>query len=348
MRRDIFCEAALGISLHDSEGRIIDSNPALQSMLGYPADELEHMTLGDLALTQERAVEESLFGEMVPGERDVYRLEQRFRHKGGATIWAQLTVSAVREGDGTFRFAVSMLQDVTRQRQIQQALVHSERLAATARMASYLAHEINNPLQASLGCVELAREACAAGEGASQFLEIAARELQRTAQVVSRLRDLYNRADPQPKEPVDLNALLEDMLTLSLERCQSQAVELIWQGEPQLPPVLLETDQMRQVFLNLLLNALEAMPAGGRLRVTTARTAQPAGVQVRFEDSGPGMPEEALPHIFEPFYSTREDGAGVGLFLSRKFVREHSGHIDAQNRPTPYHGAIMTVWLPAP
>jgi PAS domain S-box-containing protein len=346
--RAIFCQAALGIGLHDAGGRIIDGNPALQSMLGYTAEELGRRTLGDLALPEDRSVEAALFREMVVGQRDVYRIEQRCRHKGGAIIWVQLTVSAVREGNGAFRFAVSMLQDITRQRQVQEALVRSEQLAATGRMAAYLAHEINNPLQASLGCVELAREACGEGEDASQFLDIAAQELRRTARVVSRLRDLYNQAAPQARERVDLNVLLEDVLTLNLERCQLQGVELSWQGEPHVPPILLDADQMRQIFLSLLLNALEAMPDGGCLHVTTARTERPAGVRVCFEDSGPGIPEEVLPHIFEPFYSTRADGAGVGLFLSRKFVREHGGHIEAQNRPAPYHGTIVTVWLPEP
>jgi signal transduction histidine kinase len=212
-------------------------------------------------------------------------------------------------------------------------------------MAAYLAHEINNPLQASLGCVELAREACGEGEDASQFLDIAARELRRTARVVSRLRDLYNQAAPLAREQVDLNALLEDVLTLNLERCQLQGVELRWQGERHVPPILLDADQMRQIFLNLLLNALEAMPDGGCLHVTSARTERPAGVRVCFEDSGPGIPEEALPHIFEPLFSTKKEGLGLGLFICHTIVGEHGGCIEVDSQPG--QGTTFSVWLPA-
>jgi signal transduction histidine kinase len=104
-------------------------------------------------------------------------------------------------------------------------------------------------------------------------------------------------------------------------------------------------DQMRQVFLNLVLNELDAMPRGGRLQVSTTHTSQPAGVRVAFTDNGVGVAPDALPYIFDPFYSTKPEGLGLGLFISQDIVKQHGGHMEVDSQMGA--GTTFTVWLPA-
>jgi len=142
-----------------------------------------------------------------------------------------------------------------------------------------------------------------------------------------------------------VNLLVERVLTLGRKQCEERGVELVWNAASDLPVLVLASDQIQQVFLNLLLNALDAMPEGGQLRVSTHHTDQPAGVSVAFTDDGMGIPPDSLSQVFEPFYSTKPEGLGLGLFVSQDIVKQHGGRIEAQSRVG--EGTTFTVWLPA-
>jgi len=161
---------------------------------------------------------------------------------------------------------------------------------------------------------------------------------------VSQLRDLHRRPTLARKEPADLNALVVRVLTLGLKQCQDYGVAVDWAPGTALPPLLLAVDQTEQVFLNLLLNALDAMPEGGRLLVSTRRTSRPLGASIAFTDTGTGIAPDHLAHIFEPFFSTKSDGLGMGLFVTRSIVEEHGGHIEVESQEGK--GSTFTVWLP--
>jgi two-component system cell cycle sensor histidine kinase/response regulator CckA len=343
--RVMFEAAGLGVALDDLEGHILESNPALQEILGYPAEELSGRAYAEFTHPEDRASETALFGELARGERERYTIAKRYLRKDGGLVWANLTLSLVRGADGEPRFAIAMVEDVSEKRRIQEALVRSEKLAVAGRLAASLAHEINNPLQSVIGCLGLAEEALEEGEGPERYLQVADQELHRIARIVAELRDLGRPPGVAGREVVDLNALLGSLLTLNRARCQDQRVEVTWQARDSLPEVRVVADQMRQVFLNMLLNALDAMPEGGRLEVSVQATHEPEGVQVSFRDSGVGILPESLPHIFEPFYSTRPDGMGLGLFVSHNVVRDHAGTIEVESQPS--QGTTFTVWLPA-
>jgi PAS domain S-box-containing protein len=342
--RVMFEAAGLGIALDDLGGHILESNPALQAMLGYSEGELRGRAYTEFTHPEDTATEAALFGELTSGARDSYRMAKRYVRQDGGLVWANLTVSLVRGAEGEPRFAIAIVEDVTQQRRIQEALVRAEQLAVAGRMAASLAHEINNPLQSVIGCLGLAGEALEEGKGPDRYLQVADEELHRIARIVAQLRDLGRPPGPDEGEPVDLKTLIESLLTLNRARCESRGVEVAWQVGGDLPEVRLVADQIQQVFLNMLLNALDAMPEGGRLEVSALATHEPEGVQVSFRDSGVGIPGESLPHIFEPFYSTRPDGMGLGLFVSHSVVQDHGGTIEVESQPG--QGTTFTVWLP--
>jgi PAS domain S-box-containing protein len=343
--RAIFQEAPMGIAQADGDGRLIETNAAFQDMLGYSREELRGLTFADVTHPEDVESDLALFEELLAGEREGYHLQKRYIRKDGKVVWVNLSVSLVRGLGDEAGFYLGMVEDISEERRAQEALMRSEKLAVAGRLAASLAHEINNPLQSVIGCLGLAEEALAGGEAAGPYLRVADEELRRTARIVSRLRELYRPAADTVWQALDLNQLIPDLLTLNRPQLQARHVEASWWADETLPPLVGAPDQIRQVFLNLVLNALDAMAEGGRLEIVALPTERPVGVEVAVRDSGPGIPPEAMEHIFEPFYSSRENGLGLGLFVSHHIVRHHGGRIDVESQVG--EGTTFRVWLPS-
>ncbi|MBN1811129.1 MAG: GAF domain-containing protein [Anaerolineae bacterium] len=247
------------------------------------------------------------------------------------------------------------LKTTLREREETQAqLIHAEKMGALGRLVASIAHEINNPLQSVQGCLTLAVEELDGSqrrEKLDRYLGVAGSEVERISTIVQRLRDLY-RPVREGKRPTDLHALLESLLVLTDKQLQysNVAVERAWCGE--LPVIQANADQLRQVFLNLVLNAIDAMPEGGPLRISTnldeveihgGQAAVPA-VRVEFSDAGKGVPEDMLPHMFEPFFTTKENGSGLGLSTSYGIIESHNGQIAVTSEAGV--GTTFTILLP--
>jgi two-component system NtrC family sensor kinase len=233
-------------------------------------------------------------------------------------------------------------------------LIHAEKMGALGRLVSSIAHEINNPLQSVQGCLTLAMEELDGPqrrEKLDRYLGVAGSEVERISSIVQRMRDLY-RPVREEKQSTDLHAILESLLVLTDKQLQHSnvAVERAWCRE--LPVIWANADQLRQVFLNLILNAIDAMPEGGPLRISTdldeveirgGQAAVPA-VRVEFSDAGKGIPEDMLPHMFEPFFTTKENGTGLGLSTSYGIIESHNGRITVASEAGK--GTTFTILLP--
>jgi PAS domain S-box-containing protein len=343
--RAIFETAPLGMSLADSRGRVLQANPALIKVLGYAEGELQQMALPDFGDSEQvRRYIRKRFDKFVEGQEQFYSMEARLRRKDGSPIAALLTIARMRGASEAAGLAVVMVEDVTAERQARVALVQAEREAIIGRLGASLAHEINNPLQSIIGCLGLVEEILPADGEAAAYLKVARSELNRVARTVARLRDLQRAAQPDQFTQTQINELVAELVTLNEARCSELGIEVIWRPARSLPPVRVMPDRMRQVFLNLILNAVDAMPAGGKLSVSTAATRQPAGVRLTVRDTGEGMPAAVLARLFQPFYTTKKYGLGLGLYTSRSIVEQHGGAIEAHSRPG--RGTTFTVWLP--
>jgi PAS domain S-box-containing protein len=340
----IYDGAPLGIALVGGDGRLIESNPAFRQIVGYGSEELRGKSLGEFTHPDDVRADSDLLEELIADRRDRYHLEQRYVRKDGRVVWVALSVTAIRGDEGQSRLALKIVEDVTEKKQAHEALIRSEKLSATGRLATSLAHEINNPLQAVIGCLDLAEGELAEGGDPGRYLEVAQRELSRAARVVSQLRDLHRRSSVRERELVNVNALVEQVLAVSSGQCKRCRVEVQWHGADDLPLLSAVPDHLQQVFLNLVLNAVDAMPDGGLLKISTARTDMPDGVEVEFADTGAGIPADHLLHLFEPFYTTRPDGLGLGLYISQNIVEHHGGRIEVES--TVGQGTTFTVWLP--
>jgi two-component system NtrC family sensor kinase len=215
-------------------------------------------------------------------------------------------------------------------------------LAATGRLAATLAHEINNPLQTIYNCLQLMLNFQLEPDEQRNYLTTMSEEIQRLTGIVTRTLDFARRSQPEMR-PAPLNAVVEKVLALTGKYLQHRHIVLRRELAPDLPPILANPDELAQVLLNLVLNAADAMPEGGTLYVTS-EMAENGWVAASFMDTGCGIPPENLGRIFEPFFSTKEGGTGLGLDVSRQITERHGGRISVESEVGK--GSTFTVWLP--
>jgi len=340
--RTMFEEAPIGIALADPAGALVATNPALQRLLGYGEPALAGVCLFDL-LPGADSDGGRLLAELLAGQRHEYALDLPYARHDGEAGDAYVTVSLLQGGTDASSLVLALVEDITERKRAQEALIQAERLAIMGRMAASLAHEINNPIQSVIGCLGLAAELLEEGENPARFIDVAMEELERAARIVHSMRDLGRREEAH-KELAGVGELVEKVLVLTQKQAQNHQVEITWEGGDELPPVSMVRDHVHQVFLNLVLNAIDAMPEGGALRIRAARTDEAPGVQVSFADTGGGIPPEELGRLFEAFHTTKQQGLGLGLHVSRNIVHEHGGRIDVQSEVG--QGTTFTVWLP--
>jgi signal transduction histidine kinase/CheY-like chemotaxis protein len=225
--------------------------------------------------------------------------------------------------------------------QSQMQVVQTEKLAATGRLAASLAHEINNPLQAIHNSLQLMLSFQLEADEQQEYLQIADEEIERLMNLVASVLD-FARPPQREMRATNLNDVVNRVLALAGKYLQHRRVVVKRELDEDLRAIVVAPDELAQVFINLVLNAVDAMPEGGTLRVASWH-ASDGRIAVAFSDSGHGIPPENLPHVFEPFFSTREDGTGLGLTVSHSVVERHGGEITVKS--TVGEGTTFTVWL---
>jgi two-component system NtrC family sensor kinase len=226
----------------------------------------------------------------------------------------------------------------------QAQLVRAEKLAATGKLAASLAHEINNPLQAIQNCLHLVTRKRPLSEAKRQtYLSMAQEEVQRLIDLVQRMLDFY-RPSTENVEPVEIPAVLDDVLSLAGKRLQHGKISVHRTEKSPSPPVDGVSNLLKQVFLNIIINAVEAMPEGGDLHIDTSWDEQRGEVAVSFTDTGHGIPASELANIFDPFFTSKPKGTGLGLSISHGIIERHGGRIEVKSEVGK--GSTFAVHLP--
>ena len=238
----------------------------------------------------------------------------------------------------------SELADFTKELERSQAqLVQAEKMAAIGRLAASIAHEINNPLQAIHNSLHLSLHEGLDGGKRLQYVNMAQAEVQRLIEIVQRMLDFY-RPSRGSMAPTDVSSIVENVLALARKRLQHGGVRVYTHLSPDLPVVPMVADQITQVFLNIVINAIEAMPSGGDLRLELMPSEDGEWLLAYFRDTGAGMSAEQIANLFEPFYTTKPDGTGLGLAISYGIVERHGGAIEVSSQPG--QGVTFLVKLP--
>ncbi len=339
----LFMSAQDGIMLTDTDGRILEWNPALERMTGWTRDE---------ALGQRPAILKSgkhspeFYRRLWQAIRSGLAFVDRFvnRRKDGSEFLVWESVNPVKDRDGTTQFYLAILTDLSEREQMLEALRHAEQVKLVGQLAGGILHEVRNPL---IGLGSLATHLAEQQElprAARDRCALIAREAARIDELLeSHLGQLRPR--PFDLQPCDLPSLVEDMLMLLKPNLQKQGV-IVNKVIPELPMVEASRAHLQQVFLNISMNAIDAMPNGGELIINAALVAkQRPGVSVTFSDTGKGIDPEDLQRIFEPFFTNgKAKGVGLGLTVTHDIVERHGGQLVISSPPGS--GAVVEVWLP--
>lgn len=224
----------------------------------------------------------------------------------------------------------------------QNRLIQAEKMAAVGRLTASLAHEINNPLQAVQNSLHLAGHQGLDPEKRQSFLDMAQSEVNRLVQIVRRMLDFYRPSSAT--QSLNLNHPVEDALAIARKRLEQSHVQVETRLAPDLPPIQGTSNQLTQVFLNVVINAIEAMPDGGKLWLVTTYRKQDHQVIAAFRDNGPGIEPEIRRHLFEPFHTSKDTGTGLGLAISYSIIERHNGTIAVEN--VPEGGTAFVIRLP--
>jgi two-component system NtrC family sensor kinase len=240
------------------------------------------------------------------------------------TAELQLAHTALRESAGQLERKVE--ERTAELKRMQAQMIQSEKLVAVGKLAAGVAHEINNPLTGVLTNSSLMLEDLADDHPWREDIQTIVNETLRCRKIVKGLLDFSRQTRPQ-RTLLDLNQVVEDTLSLVRNQTVFRNTKIVYELDPHLPTVLADADQMRQVVLNIVLNAAEAMVQGGELRLASASNVAKKAVELRISDTGPGIPDEVRARIFEPFFTTKKTGTGLGLAVAYGIIERHHGEI---------------------
>jgi two-component system NtrC family sensor kinase len=224
----------------------------------------------------------------------------------------------------------------------QTALLQAEKMAAAGRLSASIAHEVNNPLQSVQNCLHLAGREDLSEKKRKEYFDLARMELERLSLTVRRMLDFYRPGAVKP-ELVNLSELLNYVLTLMQKQLSERDIQVKVHLPSSMTQVMAVNNQIQQMFINLILNSFDAMPDGGHLTITGRSVS--GGIEILFQDSGPGVPADQQKNIFEPFFSTKEGGTGLGLTVSYNIVTAHGGTLELLTNHG--RGACFRLFLPA-
>jgi PAS domain S-box-containing protein len=329
----------------DLEERYTFASSRIRDLLGYRPEELVGKKIEDL---QDHSPEFlSLYRDVASGKQLFAASEYGALHHDGSWRTMRASASQFFDSENELSGVIISVRDITVEKKLEQQIIQSERLAAMGQMIGGFAHELNNPLTTIVGVSDLLREG-ENSESRIKQLNMLHQQARRATEIVQNL--MYFSRPPAPgKTPVNLSELLTRTLHLQAYSLRKSNITVDFLPEESLPQVTGDPHQLMQVFLNLMLNAEQAIREArdkGTLRIRLRKT--DGDIQVVFEDDGPGIAPEILPNIFDPFYTTRRPGRGTGLGLSicKAVLKEHLGNIEATSAPGG--GAVFTVSLPIP
>jgi two-component system, NtrC family, sensor histidine kinase PilS len=335
----IFQSVDTGLIAFDRAHRITAFNRAAEEITGVPATQAIGHSSETLmgAAVPLAAIEAAIEGN----PRASVRHETVLRRPDNSTVPVRMTFSALRSGEGVRLGLIGACEDLSKIRAMESRMRQADRLATLGRMSANIAHEIRNPLASLTGAIEVLTSPNTAEDARERLSQIVARESERLNHIIKNFLE-YARPAPLSIVTFDVAAAAEEVLLLLEHRASEGSLKVIREFRPSLLwPV--DAQQFRQILWNLCLNAVEAMPEGGELRV--AAVVRGDTLEITVTDTGEGIAAGDVSHVFEPFFSTKSEGTGLGLALVHRVVQEHGGEIDV--RSAPGLGTTFTLTLPS-
>lgn len=351
--RELFENAVGGVYRATPEGRLISANPAMARLYGFdnPAEMLAWNERERGGLSYAFEDEHRRFFELIDRQGKVENFESRIIDRHGSTLWVSETSRAVRDANGRMLYYEGFVTDITARRRLEHELMRSSKLEAVGILAGGIAHDFNNILTVVLGNVTLAEMDTANDSSVRRMLHDAKRATLRARDLTQQLLTFAKGGDPV-RAAIALPELLRESAEFSMHGSKSRCE---FDLDPDLWPANADKGQLGQVVQNLVINAVQAMPQGGLVRIRAGNCsllagsvgALPAGdyVKISVSDTGTGIAPEHLNKIFDPYFTTKQQGSGLGLATVYSITRKHQGHIEVESRLGV--GTTFHLWLPA-
>jgi PAS domain S-box-containing protein len=355
--RATFEQVAVGVAHLDVSGRFLMVNQRMCDIVGYTREELIVKKFQDITHPEDLAPDSKNIQQMLANKIRTYSMEKRYLCKDGSSIWVNLTKSLVRDPAGKPLYFISVTEDISQHKKLEEQLFQAQKMEAIGQLAGGVAHDFNNLLTAIIGYGSLLRAEIAQDDKLCSYTQQILSAAERAATLTNDLLTFSRKQLITPR-PVDLNKIIRDIEKL-LSRIIGEDIELTTAFPQRELPIVADSTQIEQVLLNLATNARDAMPLGGTLIISTDRAdldrefisthgygkSGPYAI-LSFEDSGTGMDERTRERIFEPFFTTKEVGKGTGLGLAIVYgiIKQHDGYINAYSEPGK--GTTFKIYFP--
>ncbi len=341
-----------GIIVTNMKGNILLFNKGAENLLGYRSEEVvEKMNIRSIYQPGvAKEVMEKLKSPDFGGIGKLTSFPIFHRRKDGEMIEGDLSASLIYDEKGNEIASVGIFKDLRERlkmerelREIQQALLQSEKLAAMGRLTSQIAHELNNPIYGIMNTLELLKTEIPPESKRRRILDLSLSEIQRLSEMLRNMLS-FSKPEEEKRRPIKIDELIEGILLVMEKQMRESNIQVETSFNPDIPEIMASTNQMRQVMLNILKNAKEAMPKGGTLTVRTSR--EDNRVLIHIQDTGMGVPEEIRDKIFEAFFTTKQKVKGVGLGLSVCYgiIKDHGGDIKVESEEGK--GTTFIISLP--
>ena len=355
--RTLFERAAIGIALVDIEGRLTECNPALQEMLGYRKEELLSRFFPGLIYREDETVDLDFHKKLLSGKQDHYQIEKRYIRKEGGVVWGRENVSLVRDTGGNPQYTIHMVENINEWKQLEARFLQSQKMETVGRLAGMIAHDFNNLLTVLKGYSQLSLLGLKDDDPLKGNLREIENATERAAQLTGQLL-AFSRRQVLDTKVLDLNTVVRGLEKM-LRRIIGEDIELITHLGEDLGRVKTDPGQIEQVLLNLVVNAKDAMPDGGKLILETSHveldedyasthlsTVPGCYVLLSMSDTGRGMSPEIKERIFDPFFTTKEKDKGTGLGLSTVYgiIKQSGGNIWVYSELG--QGTTFKIYLP--
>jgi len=355
--RIVFNESVLGIALVAEDGRPILTNAALQKMLGYTGEELSKMPFADFTHSDDRAADVELYQQLLQGRRKSYQIEKRYIRKDGQVVWGRLSVSVAGGATGQPGFAIGMVEDITERRNLEAQFIEAQKMEVVGQLAGGVAHDFNNIIAIIMGYGDLMTQNLGGDSPIKSHLEAIQMAAERAAGLTRQLLVFSRKQTVQPVV-LDLSEVVSGMEKMLL-RLIDENIELTFSLGKESGRIKADSGYIGQVLMNLVVNARDAMPQGGKLAVATDnitldehytrlhKGAIPGNyVMFSVSDTGVGMTDDVKARLFEAFFTTKPKGQGTGLGLvtCQTIVQQSGGTIDIHSEVG--RGSTFKVYFP--
>jgi len=350
---DILTGIVDGVVVTDGSNTVLIWNRAAEEISGIAADDAIGRNIRAVLVDNPAVVD--LVEKTLASGRSYSDYEAELAVKHGSRLPVALVTSVLMDSAGAAVGVILTVRDQTGVRDLKERMRRSDRLATLGMIAAGIAHEVKNPLVGIRGAAQLMMSELRsnAGTGLTEYLDVILKEADRLNNVLEGILD-FTRLKPREMKHCNIHSILDRVLLLNEEHARQSGVVLSRLYDPSLPDVIGNQDQLIQVFLNIIKNAVEAMPGGGKLTVMSRMSDLFTSVQadgkkyrlmvVKVSDTGPGIIPEHLTDIFTPFFTTKNQGVGLGLALSYQIVQEHLGTIRVESQQ--HEGTTFSVYLP--